>query len=118
MKRTGPTNEHLKQIVVELREHGIKSKEKLWLRVAKELSRSTRSRRAVNISRINRYTKKGDIVLVPGKVLASGELNHPVEVAAWQFSDGAKDKIKKAKGKVLTLKDVMKFKARKVKLIG
>jgi large subunit ribosomal protein L18e len=105
-------------MIVELREHSVKTKEKLWFRIAKDLSRSTRSRRSVNISRINRYTKKDEVVVVPGKVLASGELNHPVEVAAWQFSDAAEDKIKKAKGKVLSLKDVMKYKARKVKIIG
>jgi large subunit ribosomal protein L18e len=118
MKRTGPTNEYLKQAIVELREHGVKTKEKLWLRAAKDLSRSTRARRRVNLSRINRNTKKGDIVLVPGKVLSAGDLDHPVEIAAWQFSDAAKEKIKKAHGKVLSLKDVMKHKSRKVKLIG
>jgi large subunit ribosomal protein L18e len=84
----------------------------------KELSRATRQRRAVNISRINRYTKSGDTIVVPGKVLSAGELKHAVTVAAWKFSKQAEEKIRKAKGKAISIPELMKMKTRKVKIIG
>jgi len=57
----------------------------------------------VNLSRLNRYTEKGDVVVVPGKVLGAGRLDHPISVAAFAFSELAREKIKKARGKCLTI---------------
>ena len=45
---------------------------------------------------------------VPGKVLASGSLNHPVTVAAFSFSEGAKEKIVRAEGRVMPLTTLLK----------
>jgi large subunit ribosomal protein L18e len=42
-------------------------------------------------------------VAVPGKVLASGSLSHPVTVAAFSFSEGAREKITLAEGRVMSL---------------
>ena len=77
----------------------------VWDNVADFLSRSKHRRLSVNISRLNRFTKSNDKVIVPGKILASGILNHPVQVAAFNFSQGAKEKILKAKGKCYSIKE-------------
>lgn len=84
------------------------------------LSKPKRRRVAVNLSRINRYTKENDEVIVPGKVLGSGVINHPVKVAAFTFSDKARSKIIKAKGKCLTIPELaeMNPKGSNVKIIG
>jgi len=84
------------------------------------LAASRRKRVAVNISRINRYTLKNETVAVPGKVLGAGELDHPVTVAAFAFSETAKQKIRKARGKCLSLVELVKKnpKGSKVKIIG
>ena len=118
VKRTGPTNPQLKALLEEIQQHYITTKKPFWKRMYKELNRPTRLRRKVNISRINRYTKSGETVVVPGKVLSEGELNHTVTVAAWQFSEKAEEKIKKAKGNAISISDLMKMKTRKVKIIG
>ena len=79
-----------------------------------------RKRRIVNLTRINLHTKTGETILVPGKVLANGELNHKVKIVAWSFSKQAKDKIKEAKGEIISLNDFMKkeIKGKKVRIIG
>ena len=118
VRRTGPTNPQLKALLDEISEHYVKTKKPFWKRMYKELSRPTRQRRAVNLSRINRHTKSGDTVVLPGKVLSAGELHHAVTVAAWQFSKQASEKIKKAKGKAISISELMKMKTRKVKIIG
>ena len=56
-------------------------------------------------TRIN--TEADDIVAVPGKVLAAGSLTHPVTVAAYSFSEGAREKISLAEGHAVSLTELM-----------
>ena len=79
----------------------------LWKRVAADLAGSTNSQRIVNLSRINRYAQKNEVIVVPGKVLAAGELTKPVSVAAFRFSQQAKEKIEQAQGKAVTLFELL-----------
>ena len=88
--------------------------------LAKSLSKPTRQRTVVNLSKINMHTKDGETVVVPGKVLASGDLDHTVTIAAWKFSKQALDKIQKAKGKALEIPELVKegIKGKKIRMIG
>ena len=97
-----------------------KEKAKLWARVARDLSRSNRQRREINLSRIQRFAKDGDVVVVPGKVLSAGILLKKVNVAAWSFSATAKEKIKASGGKTFSLQELVKSnpKGTGVKIIG
>lgn len=119
MKRTGPTNKHLQLLVQELKKESASQKTNLWKRIAKDLLKPTRKRRVVNVSRINNYTKENETIIVPGKVLGSGELNHRVIVAALAFSKKAKNQIEK-KGECLTIKELLKKnpKGKDVRIIG
>jgi large subunit ribosomal protein L18e len=74
----------------------------------------------VNIRSLAQHTKKNDTVIVPGKVLGSGELAFPVTVAAFSFSQAAHKKIRKAGGKSLSIPDLIKMnpKGKGVKIIG
>ena len=83
-----------------------KLKEPAWERVVEELTGSTRRNSEVNISSIARYAS--GIVLVPGKVLGTGELSKAVTVAALRFSKSAKEKITKAGGKAMTIIELAK----------
>ena len=71
------------------------------------MSKPRRKRIATNVSNINRYTKKGDTIVVPGKVLAAGEIRHSVTVAAFAFSEKAQAKITHARGKCLTINELI-----------
>jgi large subunit ribosomal protein L18e len=62
---------------------------------------------AVNLSRVNRYTDKNATVVVPGKLLASGNLDHAVTVAAFAASDKAKAKLASAKAKYLSITELV-----------
>jgi len=80
----------------------------IWKALAQELDKSKRSRVAVNLSRIDRHTAEDEVVAVPGKVLAAGNLSKPVKIAAFAFSAGAVEKIKMAKGDYMTLEELLK----------
>lgn len=74
-----------------------------WERVLEELKRSRRSRRAVNLYRLNRHTSPNDKVLVLGKLLGVGRLDHPVKVVAFDFSEAAYRKVREAGGEAIYL---------------
>ena len=120
MKRTGPTNNILQDLIGELKKRSNEQSVKLWKKVAIDLEKPTRQRRIVNLSKINRYTKENEIVVVPGKVLGSGDLNHKVTISAYQFSEQAKDKIEKTGSKILTLLELSKEKpnGKRLRIIG
>ena len=119
VKRTGPTTLALQNLIRDLKTLGSKEKVNLWKRVAEDLERPTRIRRSVNLSRIDRFTKDNETALVPGKVLSDGELNKKITIAAYQFSEKAKNKID-ASGKAITIKQLMEEnpKGNKVRIIG
>lgn len=118
--RTGPTNEQLKSLVEDLKSRGHKDKSPLLLRLAKDLNKPTRNRRIVNLSRINRFTKDGETVVVPGKVLSAGNLDHSVTIAAWKFSQQAIDKIQKSKSKALDITELINgdIKGKRIRVFG
>jgi large subunit ribosomal protein L18e len=92
----------------------------IWSAVAELLSKPKRRRISVNISRINRYSKDGDVVVVPGKVLGSGVINHKVTVGAFKFSEAAKRKIEEAGGRCIPIINLIeeKLEGAGVKIIG
>ncbi|MAF50924.1 MAG: 50S ribosomal protein L18e [Nanoarchaeota archaeon] len=119
VKRTGPQTLVLRDLIRELTSIGKKNKVKLWLRIAKDLSRPTRIRRAVNLYKIDKHTREGETALVPGKVLSVGDLTKNLTIAAYQFSDKAEEKINK-NGKAIKLQELLKNnpEGKKVRIIG
>lgn len=87
------TNPNLVRLIRELKKLSSKQKTKIWKAVAQELEKPTRKMREVNLWKINKVTKGNETIVVPGKVLGSGELDHKVNIAAYQFSEGAKTKL-------------------------
>lgn len=93
----------------------------IWSRVAELLARPRSRRAEVNVSKIARYsgsskisrrsssTNTNNIIIVPGKVLSSGSIEYPVTVAAFSFSNTAVKKILNAKGKVLSIDELVRM---------
>jgi large subunit ribosomal protein L18e len=118
--KTGPTNPGLRSLIDELRKKAFAEKIMLWKRLASDLEKPTRQRKIVNLGRINRFTSDGETIVVPGKVLAAGELQRKITIAAWQFSEDAVEKIQKANGKAITINELMKHdpKGKKIRIMG
>lgn len=116
----GTTNPNLKDLISDLKQKAIEEKAALWKRIASDLEKSTRNRRIVNLSRINRHTKANETIIVPGKVLGSGVLEHKVTIAAFSFSEGAIEKLKSQNCELMTINEMMSKnpKGAKVRIIG
>ena len=119
-KRTGPTNPLLQNLIQELKKRSSEQSVNLWKRIALDLEKPTRQRRVVNLSRINRHTKENDIIVVPGKVLGSGTLNHKLTIAAYQFSQGALEKLEKTGSTIMPLLELSKENpnGKRIRIIG
>ncbi len=107
VKRTGPTDINLRRVIRYLRKKSNEEGVRVWKDIAWRLERPRRQRAEVNISRINRYTKEGDTIIVPGSVIGAGKLEHKVTVAAWKFSEGARQKITEAGGEAITIEELL-----------
>ena len=70
---------------------------------------------SVNLWKINKHSEKGDAIMVSGKVLGEGKLDHKVSIAAEAFSESAIKKIKSAGGKIITKEEAKKAKAKLIK---
>lgn len=119
MRETKTTNPQLIELISILRKTSKEQDAPIWADVADYLARTRRQRVAVNLSNINRNSEKADVVVIPGKILASGAVDHPITVAAFEASDAAKAKLETAKGKYLTIKELLEKnpKGSKVKII-
>ena len=115
-KRTGPTNPLLVTLIRELKKASTKEDVGIWKRVANDLSKPSRQRREVNLSHLSKHTKAKEQIVVPGKVLGAGDLDHELTVAAWQFSEAAKKKVKHA----ISIEELLKKnpKGKDVRIIG
>jgi large subunit ribosomal protein L18e len=119
MRQTKTTNPQLIELISILRKTSKEQDAPIWADVADYLAHTRRQRIAVNLSNINRNSEKADVVVVPGKILASGAVDHTITVAAFEASDAAKAKLEAAKGKYITIQELLEKnpKGSKVKII-
>lgn len=103
------TNPQLVELIVELRKVAATTKVDLWADVADRLARSSKLWAQVNVEKVGQVINAGEIALVPGKVLSTGAAAQGIKVAAFSFSEFARQKIEKAGGKCLSIQDALKM---------
>ncbi|MDY6765478.1 MAG: 50S ribosomal protein L18e [Halobacteria archaeon] len=100
-------NPRLVNLIEDLKERAREDDVAVWDEVASRLESPRRTHAEVNLSRIERYAKEDETVVVPGKVLGDGVLSKEVKVAAFDFSSSARRKISRAKGEPVLLEDLI-----------
>lgn len=83
-------------------------KQKNWLPLAKILSSSTRKFSSINLEEIEKKTSAGDIVVIPGKVLSSGDITKKIRISSLGISKSALEKLKKTKSEAVSISDEIK----------
>lgn len=107
MKSTRKTNPRILKLIDDLKAKSREQNVGIWRDIAMRLDKPTRHYAETNLSKINRYSKENETVIVPGKVLGTGNIDHPVTVAALNFSMTAEQLIANAKGKCLSIEQLM-----------
>lgn len=85
---------------------------KQWDVVAQMLSAPRKKRIEKNLDEINRVTKEGDTLVVPGKVLGKGSVDKKIRVCAFSFSQEALRKLKERKCEVVNIEEEIKINPR------
>ncbi len=85
-----------------------KSKAPIWRALQEELSGPRANRREVNVGMLATITKSGEVLVVPGKVLGTGNLGHKLTVCAYSISEGAAKKVISSGGKVISFEELVK----------
>src|SRR3989344_7669951 len=80
-------------------------KEKAWIKISNILAYPRRKRIAINLDKIDKESKEGDTIIVPGKVLGEGDISKKIVIAAFSFSQ---DALKKLKAKKCDTKGLIK----------
>jgi large subunit ribosomal protein L18e len=119
-RKPAKTNPNLVGLIGKLKEASRVNKAPVWRDIALRLEGPSRNWAEVNISRLDRYAGENETVVVPGKLLGSGEIGKKVTVAAYRFSGQAKEKIVKAGGKDLSIEELMAKnpKGSKIRIMG
>lgn len=88
----------------------------LWKRVYSLSALPARSRKSVNLYKLEKHTVEGDNVIIPGKLLSEGKMTHKLNVCAIEYSAAALKSLTGSGCRVLPLDDMLK--AEKVKIIA
>ncbi len=79
----------------------------IWRDISKRVAKSRKNLSEVNVEKINKVTKKGEVIVVPGKVLGNGQIDHGITIGAIWFSHSAKEKIEKSGGVCMTIEELV-----------
>ncbi len=101
---TGPSDYYNRKLIRDL----WKTKRRIWKKISKKIAGPRRNRVEANLYRINKKTKKGDVIIVPGKVLANGNLDHQLTIACLNSSKSAIKKIKASGSKLMSIEELLK----------
>ncbi len=114
------SNPALVSLIADLKNAGRINEAPIWRDIALRLERSSRNWAQVNVSKVSAHVRDGEHVIVPGKLLGSGELEKACTIVAYSASASAVAKVAAAGGKVLTLPEgVTAFpKGEKCRIIG
>lgn len=102
-KILGPSNYYVRKLIRDL----WKTKIRIWKTVSKKLSGARKNRVEANLYRINKKTKNNDIIIIPGKVLGIGELDHKITIACLSSSKSAIKKIEASGSKLISIEDLL-----------
>ena len=104
-KSYGPEDYDKRVLIRKLR----KTKMNIWKEVSKRLNKPRKNKVEVNLFRINKKTKSGDVIVVPGKILGTGDLDHKVTIATYNASESVRNKIENSKtgSQIITIEDLL-----------
>jgi large subunit ribosomal protein L18e len=97
-----------------------KNKAPIWERLADLALKPTRAKRTMNLGQIDRLAADNDVIIVPGKVLGTGNLSHKITLCSFSISTTGAKKVTASGGKVLDISQIIKNHptGKGVKIIG
>ncbi len=101
------TDEMRQQLIIKLKRQSRNPGGRIWRDLYEDLQTPRRSRTTINVGDLQQHHTRGQILVVPGKVLGDGVIETKLNVAAVDFSVQARAKIEDKGGKCLTIEELM-----------
>jgi large subunit ribosomal protein L18e len=104
----------------DLKHASTKNDAPIWSKMAELALKPSSVCRSINVKKINAFTKDGDVIFHPGKILGMGTISHKITAASFSISNVAAKKITEAGGKIISYKEIIeKFPTGKgVRILG
>ena len=96
------TSQVVIRMASDLKKASTKNDAPIWSKLAEYALKPSIARRDINLNRIEQLTKENDTVVFPGKVLATGNISHKINLCSFSISSSAASKIKESGGKVIS----------------
>lgn len=101
-------NQVVTQMAIELKKASTKNDAPIWSKLAKLALKTSASRRVVNLTKINDVTKDDAVIVVPGKVLGTGNVSHKITLSSFSISNSAAKKILESGGTIISFSEMIK----------
>jgi large subunit ribosomal protein L18e len=107
-------------MVKTLRGASKKNNAPIWERLADLALKPTRAKRTINLGQLDKFVSDNDVIVVPGKVLGTGNLSHKITLCSFSISTTGAKKITQSGGKTLDISHIIKNHptGKGVKIIG
>ena len=83
-------------------------KKQAWNKVSHLLSRPARKMISVNLDQLDKNSEEGDNIVVPGKILGTGDITKKIKIIAFSFSKAAEKKLREKKCELASILDEVK----------
>lgn len=101
-------NQVVMQMAKEMKQASSKNDAPIWSKLAKLALKTTVSRRVVNLNKIDEVTKDNAVIVVPGKVLGTGNVSHKITLSSFSISNTAAKKIIESGGSIISFSEMIK----------
>lgn len=118
MANTKTTNQILFDTIRELKKLSNKTGENVYKAVADKLASSASQRAQVNLLKLEKVANDGETVIIPGKLLGDGIITKKITVIGFKASESAIEKLTKAGGKYIEIREFIKKPTTRPRIIG
>jgi large subunit ribosomal protein L18e len=101
-------NPELRRVIMELKKAARAHQAPVWRATAERLARPRHQVFPLNVAHLERLTEAKETVVVPGKLLAAGNLTKPLTIGAIGYSSEARSKVHAAGGAALSIDELLK----------
>lgn len=102
------TNQIVMNMAKELKVASKKNKAPIWSRLAELILKPSRARIVLNLRQLDKFVNDNDVIVVPGKVLGTGNLSHKITLCSFSISSSGAKKVIQSGGKIIQVTQLIK----------
>ena len=102
------TNQVVIHMAKELKVASKKNKAPIWSKLSEMALKPTRARKVLNLGQLDKFVNDNDVVVVPGKVLGTGNISHKITLCSFSISTSGAKKIVQSGGKIIDVTQLIK----------